>query len=103
MSGFDIAHEIVVDADIPNLAPVLYLPLSDVDALNEPQIEGHGLSDIANILYRDKVESPAAYLARQGRGPWKSKENIDRPYAWSDFIVGRILSKPEYMGAFVEM
>ena len=61
-------------------------------------VEGHGLSDIANILYRDKVESPAAYLARQGRGPWKSKENIDRPYAWSDFIVGRILSKPEYMG-----
>ena len=64
-------------------------------------IEGHGLSDIANILYRDKVESPAAYLARQGRGPWKSKENIDRPYAWSDFIVGRILSKPEYMGHMV--
>ena len=61
-------------------------------------IEGHGLSDIANILYRDKVESPAAYLAKQGRGPWKSKENIDRPYAWSDFIVGRILSKPEYVG-----
>ena len=61
-------------------------------------IEGHGLSDIANILYRDKVESPAAYLARRGRGPWKSKESIDRPYAWSDFIVGRILSKPEYMG-----
>lgn len=61
-------------------------------------IEGHGLSDIANILYRDKVESPAAYLARQGRGPWKSRESIDRPYAWSDFIVGRILSKPEYMG-----
>ena len=61
-------------------------------------VEGHGLSDIANILYQDKVESPAAYLARQGRGPWKSKESIDRPYAWSDFIVGRILSKPEYIG-----
>ena len=61
-------------------------------------IEGHGLSDIANILYRDKVESPAAYLARQGRGVWKSRESIDRPYAWSDFIVGKILSKPEYMG-----
>ncbi|MBD5149717.1 MAG: DUF4368 domain-containing protein, partial [Oscillibacter sp.] len=61
-------------------------------------VEGHGLSDIANILYRDKVESPAAYLARQGRGAWKSRENIDRPYAWSDFIVGKILSKPEYMG-----
>ena len=61
-------------------------------------IEGHGLTDIANILYRDKVESPAAYLAKQGCGPWKSKENINRPYAWSDFIVGKILSKPEYMG-----
>ena len=61
-------------------------------------IEGHGLSDIANILYQDKVESPAAYLARQGRGVWKSSESIDRPYAWSDFIVGKILSKPEYMG-----
>ncbi len=61
-------------------------------------IEGHGLTDIANILYRNKVESPAAYLAKQGRGPWKSKENINRPYAWSDFIVGKILSKPEYMG-----
>ena len=61
-------------------------------------VEGHGLNDIANILCRDKVESPAAYLAKQGRGPWKSKENINRPYAWSDFIVGRILSKPEYMG-----
>ena len=61
-------------------------------------IEGHGLSDIANILYQDKVESPAAYLARQGRGVWKSRESIDRPYAWSDYIVGKILSKPEYMG-----
>ena len=28
----------------------------------------------------------------------ESKPNIDRPYAWSDFIVGKILSKPEYMG-----
>ena len=61
-------------------------------------IEGHGLSDIANILYRDKVESPAAYLAKQGRGPWKSKAEITRPYAWSDYMVGQILSKPEYMG-----
>lgn len=49
-------------------------------------------------MYRDKVESPAAYLARQGRGVWKNREKIDRPYAWSDFIVGKILSKPEYMG-----
>ena len=40
MSGFDIAHEIVVDADVPNLAPVLDLPLSNVDALDKPQEGG---------------------------------------------------------------
>ena len=32
-------------------------------------VEGHGPTEIANILYQDKVESPAAYLARHGRGP----------------------------------
>lgn len=61
-------------------------------------IEGHGLSDIANILYADKVECPAAYLARQKRGAWKNKDEVTRPYAWSDHTVGQILSKPEYMG-----
>ena len=40
MSGFDIAHEIVVDADVPNLASVLNLPLSNVDALDKPQEGG---------------------------------------------------------------
>jgi hypothetical protein len=61
-------------------------------------IEGHGLSDIANILYANKVECPSAYQARQGRGIWKNKAEITRPYAWSDYVVGQILSKPEYMG-----
>ena len=61
-------------------------------------IEGNGSYDIARILYDDKVETPAVYAARQGRGVWKSKEEFPNPYNWSGYIVGQILSKPEYMG-----
>ena len=58
-------------------------------------IEGHGPYD---ILCEEKIETPATYFARQGRGVWKSKEDIPRPYSWNGFAVGQILSKPEYMG-----
>lgn len=61
-------------------------------------IEGHGPYDIARILYSDEVETPAGYQARQGRGTWKSRNSFPNPYNWSGFIVGQILSKPEYMG-----
>ena len=61
-------------------------------------IEGHGPYDIARILFNDKVEAPAVYQARQGRGTWKSREDFPNPYNWSGFVVGQILSKPEYMG-----
>ena len=61
-------------------------------------IEGHGPYEIATILCEAKVETPAAYFARQGRGVWKSREDIPRPYSWNGFAVGQILSKPEYMG-----
>lgn len=40
MSGFDIPGKIIVDADIPDLAPVLDLPLPDVDAFDESQEGG---------------------------------------------------------------
>ena len=61
-------------------------------------IEGKGPYDIARILYDDKVETPAVYAAKQGRGVWKSKEEFPNPYNWSGYVVGQILSKPEYMG-----
>ena len=61
-------------------------------------IEGHGPYEIATILCEEKIETPATYFARQGRGVWKSKEDIPRPYSWNGFAVGQILSKPEYMG-----
>ena len=61
-------------------------------------IEGKGPYDIARILFEDKVETPAVYFGKQGKGIWKSKEEFSNPYNWSGYIVGQILSKPEYMG-----
>ena len=61
-------------------------------------IEGHGPYEIATILCEEKIETPATYFARQGRGVWKSRKDIPRPYSWNGFAVGQILSKPEYMG-----
>ena len=61
-------------------------------------IEGKGPYDIARILYDDKVETPAVYFGKQNKGVWKSKEEFPNPYNWSGYVVGQILSKPEYMG-----
>lgn len=61
-------------------------------------IEGKGSYDIARILYGDKVETPAVYFGKQKKGVWKSKDEFPNPYNWNGFIVGQILSKPEYMG-----
>ena len=61
-------------------------------------IEGYGPYEIARILFDDKIETPAVCFAKQNKGIWKSKEEFTNPYNWSGFVVGQILSKPEYMG-----
>ena len=61
-------------------------------------IEGKGPYDIARILFDDKIDTPAVYFGRQNKGLWKGKEEFPNPYNWSGYIVGQILSKPEYMG-----
>ncbi len=61
-------------------------------------IEGKGPYEIARILFEDKIDAPAVYFGKQGRGIWKSKEEFSNPYNWSGEVVGAILSKPEYMG-----
>ena len=64
MSGLDIPDKIVVDADVPDLTPVLDLALPDVYALDKPQErgavkflqlcalpnQGHPLLDIIRLL-----------------------------------------------------
>ena len=42
-------------------------------------IEGKGPYDIARILFEDKVETPAVYFGKQGKGIWKSKGGIFQP------------------------
>ena len=43
-------------------------------------------------------EAAAVYFGKQGKGIWKSKEEFSNSYNWSGYVVGQILTKPEYMG-----
>ena len=61
-------------------------------------VEGHGPYEIAAILRDDKVERPACYLARHGRGTQKNTADMSRPYDWGGNTISAILSKQEYMG-----
>ena len=61
-------------------------------------IEGHGGYEIAQILTREKVESPSYYLASRGIGLFKNRKDMARPYDWYGNSVNVFLSKPEYMG-----
>ena len=61
-------------------------------------IEGNGPYEIARILFDEQVETPAVYFGKKGMGIWKSRKEFPNPYNWSGYIVGQILSKPEYMG-----
>lgn len=61
-------------------------------------IEGNGPYEIARILLDEQVETPALYFGKKGMGVWKSRKEFPNPYNWSGYIVGQILSKPEYMG-----
>ena len=61
-------------------------------------VEGHGPHEIAKILTQEKVECPAYYLARNGRGCRKNTVDTSRPYDWYGFTVSSMLAKPEYMG-----
>ena len=61
-------------------------------------VEGHGPYEISKILTQEKVECPAYYLARNGRGSRKNTVDTSRPYDWYGFTVSSMLAKPEYMG-----
>ena len=61
-------------------------------------IEGHGGYEIAQMLTREKVESPSYYLASRGIGLFKNRKDMTRPYDWYGNSVNVLLSKPEYMG-----
>ena len=54
----------------PDSAHVLWAAV--VQRIFQLTIEGHGPYEIATMLCEEKVETPATYFARQGRGVWAS-------------------------------
>ena len=61
-------------------------------------IEGHGGYEIAQILTKEKVESPSYYLASRELWLYKNRKDMSRPYDWYGNSVNVLLFKPEYMG-----
>lgn len=61
-------------------------------------IEGYGISQVATILRKDKVERPSYYMAKNGVGTVQNNVDTSHPYEWIPATVANILSKPEYMG-----
>lgn len=62
-------------------------------------LNGLGTSQIARLLYEDKIERPSVYFAKNRIvGPKQPKTDLSNPYAWNGGTVRNILSKPEYVG-----
>lgn len=58
-------------------------------------MQGKGVSDIATILWKNKVLTPSAYKASKGIGVAKVSEN---PYCWESATVAAILENMAYIG-----
>ena len=61
-------------------------------------IEGYGITQIAQILMRDKVERPSFHMARYGFRRMENPVTLSRPYDWRSSTVASIIAKPEYLG-----
>ena len=60
-------------------------------------MEGFGPYQISQLLKQQKIEIPAAHLARHGEGVNKTKTFKD-PYGWGSSTIVHILKKREYLG-----
>ena len=60
-------------------------------------LEGYGPYQIASRLAADKIEMPAAHMARHGEGLHKTRD-IKDPCQWSTSTVVNILKRREYLG-----
>ena len=59
---------------------------------------GQRTYDIARISLRIRWKRLLCTSVSRARVSVKSKEEFSNPYNWSGYVVGQILSKPEYMG-----
>jgi len=60
-------------------------------------IEGKGISQIARILWEDRVERPTYYQYKRGIVNAANYDHSD-PYAWRDSTIAFMIAKLEYMG-----
>ena len=58
-------------------------------------IEGYGPTQIAKILKKDKVPTPAEYWKSIGR---KCRSAPEEPFNWCTSAIAKMLEKPEYIG-----
>lgn len=58
-------------------------------------MQGKGVSDIATILWEDKLLTPSAYKVSKGIGVAKVSEN---PYCWESATIAAILENVAYIG-----
>jgi DNA invertase Pin-like site-specific DNA recombinase len=65
-------------------------------------IDGICPRHIARTFLEEKIEAPAHYMVKHNM-PGARKSNIDysMPYRWSETTIGRILTRPEYLGHVV--
>ena len=61
-------------------------------------IEGHGPYEIANLLMREKVETPGYYFSKHSGDAGQGNGSPEHRYDWHGGTVLNILSKQEYMG-----
>jgi len=63
-------------------------------------IEGYGACQIATVLQRDRVHSPAYYMAQKGMGTHQSRVFED-PFRWNGSTICTMLERKEYMGHMI--
>ena len=83
-------QELLVDKESSKVVKRMYMLV----------IEGHGVTQIADILTKDKILIPSAYaeIHYPENNHSSKKRGIEDPYFWTPTTVGYILEKREYMG-----
>ncbi len=61
-------------------------------------IEGNGPAQVADILTKEHILIPSAYLERHEEGEVSRNHSYHDPYIWNATAVSGILDKREYMG-----
>ena len=83
-------QELLVDKESSKVVKRIYMLV----------IEGYGVTQIADILAKDKVLIPSAYaeIHYPENNHSSKKRGIEDPYFWTPTTIGYILEKREYMG-----